>query len=144
MVNPAEDFAEKLEALGPYGLVQLVRGGNRGPKAANLFVGPVHVVRREAPSPAVFVLSQAGAAPLPYLGQDEDFQKFLLEVTVRSAPAKFEEGDELVRTIMDKAQRQAPTGYVACLLQSGGTEYLGEDDERQHLWRFFVELWWRG
>ncbi len=142
VIDPAGDFVAQLELLNPHGGLTLRSA--RGSAAANLFKGPLPVVNASNSELAVACLNTTGPAPAPYLGQTEDFHRYQVEVTVRSAAGKYDAGERLARAIHFRTQRMPPAGYVAGLQQQSGPEYLGEDDNRSHQWRFFIELWWRG
>lgn len=139
--NPAADLASLIANLSPYSAATLILDGSTG---ANLFTGPVRAVRTEVPSLSVFCMNHRGQPPEPFLGIGQDFKEFLIEVTVRSDPAQFQAGEQLARDIMQRIQRQQPSGYITCLVQQAGPDYLGEDGERTHQWSFGVELWWKG
>lgn len=143
VIDPAGDFVAQLELLNPHAGVTL-RPEGAGGGAANLFKGPERATNSLTADHAVFCLNSLAPKPDPYLGQTEDFHRYQVEVVVRSAPGKYDLGERLARAIHFRSQRMPPAGYIAALQQQGGPEYLSEDEERRHRWRFFIELWWRG
>jgi hypothetical protein len=135
--NPASDIATKLASIATFGAVTLVVD-------TNLFVGPERPVRTEVPELAVFCLNLPGPIAEPYCGIDEDFYRFQVEITVRSAPSEFQAGEDLARLVVEKLQRQPPSGYVSVLVQQSQPEYQGDDDNRIHGWTIVFECWWKG
>jgi hypothetical protein len=135
--SAATDLAAKLEAESPIGTVTLAVG-------TNVFVGPELAVNTHTPPSAVFVRDIAGAKPEPYLGNTDDFVRFQVEVVVRTEGNSYSAGDSLARAILNKIQRNPPSGYVSCLVQQSGPEWLGQDEEYQDSFRFVAELWWKG
>ncbi len=142
MVNAAADVATKVASLGTINGVALVLEGAGG--VENVFVGEVREPRTEVPSQAVFVKNLRGnAKPDPYLGIDSDFYRFQVDVTVRSNPAEYGIAEQLTRDLMLQLHRHAPTGYVTMLLQQPGPDPRGETNEREFLFGFVLEVWWR-
>lgn len=136
--NPAADVAAQLAALSPYGTLTLAVD-------TNVFLGPERGVRAEVPPFAVFCLNLPGTRPEPYLGIDQDFHRYQVEVKVRSNPAQYQDGEDLARLILEQVQRRPPAGYVGLLVQQSGPLYLGSDEQRRlHRWTLVIELWWKG
>jgi len=144
--NPAADLVATMVAAGPYTVAgaskALVAEGSGG---ANAFVGPERATSATTPDFAVFALNAPGPQAEEYMNVLDNFHRYQVDVTVRSDPGMWANGDELARALSEQLQRATPpTGYVKLERLSALPAYVGEDEDRRHRFRLAVEMWWKG
>lgn len=116
-MNPTEDVATHIAGL--------VLGLTVG---TNLFMGPVRAQSESVPAAAVFVHSEGGDAPEPYLGTGTSDWQPEVTVTVRGAPEAFQTGQTLARSILKALHLADVPGYYLCEAQQSEPDYVGRDD----------------
>lgn len=134
--RPDVIVSAKLAATGALSLVEgtnLFRGPLREDEAQGVPVGI-----------AVFVTTQDGAPPSPYMGATpESFWTAQVRIRVRSARDAFDAGQTHARLILTTLHLATLTGYVACRSTNSEPGYLGVDPTDHHQWLVVVELWYK-
>ena len=140
-VQPDLDVATYLNATLP----QLTTGDN-------LFIGPMRPYANSSqgggmPRDAVFCLQIDGRRPQTYLNAAPDgYQWHALrypnvQISIRTDQYKFEYGRNLGFAIVDALNRNTFSAeYIDSQINDGSPNYLGQDEDGNHMWTINVEL----
>jgi hypothetical protein len=140
-VQPDIDVATYLNATLP----QLATGDN-------LFVGPMRPTASASqgggmPRNAVFCLQLEGRRPQTFMNcSSAGYQWHALrypnvQISIRRDQYKFEDGRNLGFAIVDALNRNTfSASYVDSQINDGSPNYLGQDEDGDHLWSINVNL----
>ncbi len=111
----------------------------------NLFWGKLREVDPSTgiSSNAVFVSTRLSPSPENYCDELRypQAREPMLQVTVRSDPQEFAEGQALARSVKDALHDIALPGYDACRVTQAEPVFIGETDSGEHLFSLNVHLW---
>ena len=108
----------------------------------NLFVGLLREKGTGIPHQAVFCLSAGGAPPdaFMYGGSGTEERHSDVKIYVRSNPHDFSGGQTLARSVRDAIHHVVPSGYLESEVQESEPNYLGQQENGEHLWTITTEL----
>lgn len=96
------------------------------------------------PLTACFVLNNGGEPPESYCNNDPSAVKLYkpaVLIRTRCEPGAFATGQALARTIRDAVHDYPPSPYILCKVRESEPLYIGEDDNRCHVWEQNVDMW---
>ena len=109
-------------------------------KGMNLFRGPPRAAGGGIPHQAVFVLAWGGPSPIPlHDGSKRDLIMSRVQITVRGAPEKFDDGQTLARAVKKALHEKPPSGYIDVTVQESEPLYLKQDEYGHHEWVINIE-----
>jgi hypothetical protein len=104
--------------------------------ATNLFNGPLQANS----GLAVFCTINGGEAPRMHLGPTYE-QMSNVRVIVRSAPDKYGPALDMAQTVWENLHAQIlDADWADMLMLESEPQYLGQDDENQHLWQMTARV----